>query len=177
MRAVEKVAFIQTLRIIPEELAVIKGSLPKRRNPRVKRQVSQRLLVHAIMAAIDDYAECETAVFALLATFELVSLVSAENGRTFRSIPFIVFFCVTAAYAFGHGLGLSVGYAGGRQQDITLKTISDVKDQTTSNVKEQTISKVRIVMITPHHTIFLMGETTTVVPTSDVLRIVSGPAP
>jgi hypothetical protein len=66
---------------------------------------------------------------------------------------------MTAAYSFGTWLGFSVLQSKANNQDILLKS--------------ETINKAKIVMATSHHTILYKDNVVYVVPTADIVKIVS----
>jgi hypothetical protein len=81
MRAVEKTAFIQTLRIIPEELGVIQGSLSKRKNPSAAKAGSLPAALSAIEELIADKTGTSTINnAALFAEIDPAALVDIANG-------------------------------------------------------------------------------------------------
>jgi hypothetical protein len=81
MRAVEKTAFIQTLRIVPEELAVIKSSMAKRKNQSAANAASLPAALSAIEKLIADKTGTSTLNnAALFAEIDPATLVAVANG-------------------------------------------------------------------------------------------------
>ena len=81
MRAVEKTALIQALRIIPEELAVIKSSLSKRKNQSAVKAASLPAALSAIEKLIADKTGTSTLNnAALFAKIDPATLVAVANN-------------------------------------------------------------------------------------------------